>query len=190
MNTSTPFSLDEYDYVWKHPQYMPWGFDEYKDFTVGPTPFHIMFRPDQIYSLVTTATRLALSLTSGSTPARLSQSRRTAAASLISISMVTWRLSACTRIGNVSYPSSLPCKIVSANGALRSWRSLRSSPAWLLTSSISTLFVSTRPRRSRSMPSRRGQPAPVLALPTWAKITSSFRVRSLVVIASVRSTCT
>ncbi|KAL1701405.1 glycoside hydrolase family 13 and glycosyltransferase family 5 protein [Schizophyllum commune] len=35
MNTSTPFSLDEYDYVWKHPQYMPWGFDEYKDFSPG-----------------------------------------------------------------------------------------------------------------------------------------------------------
>jgi alpha-1,3-glucan synthase len=32
LNTSTPFDLNEHDAVWKHPRYIPWGFDEYKDF--------------------------------------------------------------------------------------------------------------------------------------------------------------
>ncbi len=34
MNTSTPFDLGEYDAVWKDPLYAPWGFNEYKDFSV------------------------------------------------------------------------------------------------------------------------------------------------------------
>lgn len=32
LNTSTPFSLAEYDAVWKRPAYAPWGMDEYPDF--------------------------------------------------------------------------------------------------------------------------------------------------------------
>lgn len=35
LNTSAPFDLDEHDGVWKDPRYAPWGFDEYKDFTVA-----------------------------------------------------------------------------------------------------------------------------------------------------------
>ncbi|KAI0306448.1 modular protein with glycoside hydrolase family 13 and glycosyltransferase family 5 domains [Multifurca ochricompacta] len=34
LNTSTPFDLNEHDAVWKHPRYIPWGFDEYKDFHI------------------------------------------------------------------------------------------------------------------------------------------------------------
>ncbi|THH17817.1 hypothetical protein EW146_g3074 [Bondarzewia mesenterica] len=34
LNSSTPFDLNEYDSVWKHPQYMPWNFTEYADFSV------------------------------------------------------------------------------------------------------------------------------------------------------------
>lgn len=32
LNSSTPFSLDEYEAVWKYPPYAPWGFDTYPDF--------------------------------------------------------------------------------------------------------------------------------------------------------------
>lgn len=32
LNTSTPFSLTEYDAVWKLPTYVPWGIEEYPDF--------------------------------------------------------------------------------------------------------------------------------------------------------------
>ncbi|KIY70932.1 glycosyltransferase family 5 protein [Cylindrobasidium torrendii FP15055 ss-10] len=34
LNVSTPFSLNEYDAVYKKPRYMPWGFDEYADFEI------------------------------------------------------------------------------------------------------------------------------------------------------------
>lgn len=33
-NTSAPFSINEYDAVWKHPKYAPWGIDEYQDFRI------------------------------------------------------------------------------------------------------------------------------------------------------------
>ncbi|EJD02308.1 modular protein with glycoside hydrolase family 13 and glycosyltransferase family 5 domains [Fomitiporia mediterranea MF3/22] len=35
LNESTPFSLDEYDAVWKKPSYTPWDFETYKDFSFG-----------------------------------------------------------------------------------------------------------------------------------------------------------
>lgn len=45
LNTSTPFSLNEYNAVWKRPNYMPWNFTEYRDFTVSLSfksgPFYI-----------------------------------------------------------------------------------------------------------------------------------------------------
>ncbi|KAF8636652.1 hypothetical protein AX17_003459 [Amanita inopinata Kibby_2008] len=34
LNASTPFSLNEYKAVWKHPKYIPWDFSEYRDFQV------------------------------------------------------------------------------------------------------------------------------------------------------------
>ncbi|KAF9454524.1 glycosyltransferase family 5 protein [Macrolepiota fuliginosa MF-IS2] len=34
LNTSTPFSLNEYDALWKKPNYLPWNFTEYRDFTI------------------------------------------------------------------------------------------------------------------------------------------------------------
>lgn len=34
LNTSAPFDLHEHNAVWKHPRYMPWGFEEYTDFSV------------------------------------------------------------------------------------------------------------------------------------------------------------
>jgi alpha-1,3-glucan synthase len=34
LNTSTPFSLSEYDATWKRPAYAPWGLEEYPDFKV------------------------------------------------------------------------------------------------------------------------------------------------------------
>ncbi|KAK2466883.1 hypothetical protein APHAL10511_001141 [Amanita phalloides] len=34
LNTSAPFSLSEYQALWKHPNYMPWNFTEYRDFQV------------------------------------------------------------------------------------------------------------------------------------------------------------
>ncbi|KAF7778692.1 CAZyme family GH13 [Agaricus bisporus var. burnettii] len=33
-NTSTPFSTDEHTALWKNPDYMPWNFTEYRDFTI------------------------------------------------------------------------------------------------------------------------------------------------------------
>ncbi|TFK29967.1 alpha-1,3-glucan synthase [Coprinopsis marcescibilis] len=35
LNTSTPFDLNEYNAVWKRPNYAPWGFDEYADFKIN-----------------------------------------------------------------------------------------------------------------------------------------------------------
>jgi alpha-1,3-glucan synthase len=35
LNTSTPFSINEYDTVWKKPQYTPWGIEEYRDFKIS-----------------------------------------------------------------------------------------------------------------------------------------------------------
>lgn len=35
LNRSTPFDLNEHSAVWKRPQYVPWNFTEYRDFTVG-----------------------------------------------------------------------------------------------------------------------------------------------------------
>ncbi|KAF8163338.1 modular protein with glycoside hydrolase family 13 and glycosyltransferase family 5 domains [Crassisporium funariophilum] len=35
LNTSTPFSLNEYNAVWKDPSYIPWNFSEYRDFKIG-----------------------------------------------------------------------------------------------------------------------------------------------------------
>jgi len=37
LNTSTPFSLNEYTALWKEPRYMPWNFTEYRDFNVRLT---------------------------------------------------------------------------------------------------------------------------------------------------------
>ncbi|KAG2368619.1 glycoside hydrolase family 13/glycosyltransferase family 5 protein [Suillus spraguei] len=34
LNVSAPFTLNEYDAVYKNPNYLPWGFEEYVDFTV------------------------------------------------------------------------------------------------------------------------------------------------------------
>jgi alpha-1,3-glucan synthase len=38
LNTSTPFSLNEYDAQWKSPNYMPWNFTSYRDFSVRTFP--------------------------------------------------------------------------------------------------------------------------------------------------------
>lgn len=35
VNTSTPFSLNEYNTLWKNPNYIPWNFSEYRDFQVS-----------------------------------------------------------------------------------------------------------------------------------------------------------
>ncbi|KAE9409703.1 modular protein with glycoside hydrolase family 13 and glycosyltransferase family 5 domains [Gymnopus androsaceus JB14] len=35
MNTTAPFDLNEYNGVWKHPNYIPWNFTEYKDFQIS-----------------------------------------------------------------------------------------------------------------------------------------------------------
>ncbi|OCB86737.1 modular protein [Sanghuangporus baumii] len=35
LNESAPFTLDEYNTVWKKPSYTPWDFDTYKDFSIG-----------------------------------------------------------------------------------------------------------------------------------------------------------
>ncbi|KAG8878121.1 Cell wall alpha-1,3-glucan synthase ags1 [Tulasnella sp. 331] len=35
LNTSAPFSINEYNTVWKHPNYAPWGIDEYQDFAIS-----------------------------------------------------------------------------------------------------------------------------------------------------------
>lgn len=34
MNTTAPFDLNEYEGIWKNPNYIPWNFTEYKDFQV------------------------------------------------------------------------------------------------------------------------------------------------------------
>ena len=38
-NTSAPFSLNEYDALFKKPKYFPWDFNEYKDFKVRVSLF-------------------------------------------------------------------------------------------------------------------------------------------------------
>ncbi len=46
LNTSAPFTLDEYNAKWLHPKYMPWNFTEYKDFSVRNAPLlHLSFAP-------------------------------------------------------------------------------------------------------------------------------------------------
>ncbi|QRW14378.1 alpha-1,3-glucan synthase [Ceratobasidium sp. AG-Ba] len=35
LNTSTPFSIDEYNTVWKKPRYSPWSIEEYPDFKIS-----------------------------------------------------------------------------------------------------------------------------------------------------------
>ncbi|KAF8197459.1 modular protein with glycoside hydrolase family 13 and glycosyltransferase family 5 domains [Pholiota molesta] len=35
LNESTPFSLNEYNIVYKNPNYLPWNFTEYRDFEIG-----------------------------------------------------------------------------------------------------------------------------------------------------------
>ncbi|KAG8728436.1 Cell wall alpha-1,3-glucan synthase ags1, partial [Ceratobasidium sp. 428] len=35
LNTSTPFSIDEYETVWKKPRYSPWNIEEYPDFKIS-----------------------------------------------------------------------------------------------------------------------------------------------------------
>lgn len=35
LNTSTPFSLNEYNVAWKNPSYLPWNFSEYADFSIN-----------------------------------------------------------------------------------------------------------------------------------------------------------
>ncbi|KAI0035090.1 glycoside hydrolase family 13 and glycosyltransferase family 5 protein [Vararia minispora EC-137] len=37
LNSSTPFSLNEYQAVWKRPNYVPWGFETYADFAINNT---------------------------------------------------------------------------------------------------------------------------------------------------------
>ncbi|KAF4623027.1 hypothetical protein D9613_002379 [Agrocybe pediades] len=37
LNTSTPFSIDEYNAIWKRPNYAPWNFTEYRDFNIDNT---------------------------------------------------------------------------------------------------------------------------------------------------------
>ncbi|CUA76935.1 alpha-1,3-glucan synthase [Rhizoctonia solani] len=37
LNTSTPFSINEYNAVWKKPRYTPWGIEEYPDFKIKNT---------------------------------------------------------------------------------------------------------------------------------------------------------
>ncbi|GBE82150.1 Cell wall alpha-1,3-glucan synthase ags1 [Sparassis crispa] len=37
INASAPFSLNEYQSEWKKPMYIPWGFNEYKDFAINNT---------------------------------------------------------------------------------------------------------------------------------------------------------
>ncbi|KAI0703620.1 glycoside hydrolase family 13 and glycosyltransferase family 5 protein [Cytidiella melzeri] len=34
LNTSAPFSLNEYNALWKKPRYTPWGFEQYADFNI------------------------------------------------------------------------------------------------------------------------------------------------------------
>lgn len=37
LNASTPFSINEYNAVWKKPRYSPWGIEEYIDFKIKNT---------------------------------------------------------------------------------------------------------------------------------------------------------
>jgi alpha-1,3-glucan synthase len=35
LNASAPFNIDEYEVVWKMPEYVPWNFTTYADFSVS-----------------------------------------------------------------------------------------------------------------------------------------------------------
>lgn len=63
MNTSTPFDLNEHNGIWKNPNYMPWNFTEYKDFTVETSAIRLpfLFKADPILDRSSmSATRLVL----------------------------------------------------------------------------------------------------------------------------------
>lgn len=42
LNKSTPFSLNEYNAVWKNPNYIPWNFTEYRDFQVCDECYNLL----------------------------------------------------------------------------------------------------------------------------------------------------
>lgn len=49
LNTSAPFDINEYNAIWKNPNYMPWNFTQYRDFDVRPffevLSLLMMYRP-------------------------------------------------------------------------------------------------------------------------------------------------
>ena len=132
LNTSATFSLNEHDAVWKHPKYAPWGFDEYQDFQARDAP-----RVPEDLAVLTSctrliilATRLVYSQSSGVMMARSSLCKLMGAWSQTLINTATQKLSVSIQIGNVSYPSLRPYKIVFVNGSPASWPSYRFFLAW------------------------------------------------------------
>src|SRR5712671_3876230 len=130
LNASAPFTTAEYNAVWKHPKYAPWGFDEYKDFQAR----HLLSFGTLV--ILTSRTRLIIPLTRlvnsrrfGITAAPSSLCRLMDARTRTSINMATRKLSVSIQIGNVNYLNSPLCRIVFVNGSLVSWLSLRSSVA-------------------------------------------------------------
>lgn len=121
LNMSAPFSLDEYQALWKLPNFMPWNFTEYKDFQVCSLVTFRMRRVNDPLRSSTSVTHPASSPTSGTTMARRCWGfkKQMVVCCPNSTNMVTWRLSVFTRTGNVSCRSSHQCKIVLGSGTLQ-----------------------------------------------------------------------
>jgi hypothetical protein len=131
-------------------------------------------------------TPLVYSLNSGAMMAPLSLCRPAGVWSLTLINTATWKLSVSTQIGNVSYPSSRPCRIVFVNGSLKSWPGFKSFHAWLFKPLTLTRFVSISRRRLLLMLSPHGLPPLGNAPPTWARKIFTSLAKLPVVIRSVR----
>lgn len=123
LNTSTPFSLAEYDAIWKQPSYAPWGLTEYPDFKVGQFLSHNSLSLIPVFSLATSATPLANFPPSGLMTVQSLKSHTMAAMHPSSISLEIWRPSVYIQIGNASSLSLHPSKTVYENGNRPSWPS-------------------------------------------------------------------
>ena len=121
-NASAPFTLDEYDAVWKDPKYYPWNFQQYLDFNVSTDRFLIPApSTNPLNRSATSTTHRVSSRHFGKMTAPSTPSKQMVVRLRTSINMVIWRPSVFTRIGIVNCPNSLPSKIVSENGNRRLW---------------------------------------------------------------------
>lgn len=120
LNTSTPFDLGEHDAVWKDPLYVPWGFEEYKDFKVRRAAY-IMLNCTEVFMRDPRSTTQTTSLVNCLSFGLKTVSSRTLVGRLAVgpptlTSMATWKRSVSTLIGSVNWQNSRQCRIGCASG--------------------------------------------------------------------------